>query len=75
MKAKFNDLSDHVSCIQRVIDRYQKENQTNNDSFQKIIKDYDDLKFEINKELKKLKNLIFNSNKIEYDKCFKVSII
>jgi len=66
MKAKFNDLSDHVSCIQRVIDRYLKENQANNDSFLKIIKDYDDLKFEINKELKKLKNLIFNSNKIEF---------
>jgi len=86
--AEFNVLVHNVASLHNEIDTYLKENKSNNKKFQKIIQDFEDDKFQINKELKKLKNLIFNKNKIEfietgetnlghfeYDKCFKVSII
>ncbi len=85
---KFNELRLDIGMLRGLMDMYFKENQPNNEKFQKLIKRSEFIISRIHKELKKLKFLIFNNNKIEfietnetelgyfeYDKCFKVSTI
>jgi hypothetical protein len=88
MKENFIDLVRDVSLLKYEIDMYLKKNTSFIDKFQQLISKSQQLKSKIYKELKKLKYLIFNNNRIEfvendeidlgffeYDKCFKVSII
>ena len=87
MKENFIDLRRDVSLLHYEIDMYLKKKKSFIDKFQQLISKSQQLKSKIYKELKKLKYLIFNNNRIEfvendeidvgyfeYDKCFKVSI-
>jgi glutaredoxin 2 len=88
MKENFIDLRRDVSLLHYEIDMYLKKNKSFIYKFQQLISKSQHLKSKIYIELKKLKYLIFNNNRIEfveideidlgyfeYDKCFKVSII
>ena len=66
IKVSFNQLVEEADTFLNHKQAYLKQKQTNDDEIRIFNSESIELQSNLNKELKKIKNLIFNKNKIEF---------